>query len=480
MSLFERVTRECQTRPPRLQPSPSLPNLRPSPREMVTSRHVAPPQSSLRNPASPIPPQPSTTKDASSCRPKTYSRKTPATSDYLTPPLTPSSSLRSDSTDHESTDLNLPIADLKGLTLADSAPESNQHSRFLIIGNAPSDLSEDVIGQYFKSLSSPSVTTPRAWPAPPSATRRLPSKMIQNIFRRSPENRDFIVAFYDVRDAERAKRIIESRTSKRLQDDGTKAIQSHCAELLGNLSPAFMTKTEGTFFISVNDISPTRDFSASRIRTRRHFAIPVRVRSVLEKYGDVKAFNRINEDKESSTQTFLAEYFDVRDADVAWGELEPGHIVDSMKLSLRLNRSSLRDHSLEVQKEPLSFSRECEIGGELAAEPKTPTATTYLSQSQASNPAGIPFPVLNDVGSDPQLNLTIFTQSIRLIVEAHQLTSTSTTSSLQDSTEDAVPITCYSIPLTVVLIRRCLMQIVPESLACMTTSKKSAILLGYL
>lgn len=28
MSLFERTTRECSTRPPRLQPSPSLPNLR--------------------------------------------------------------------------------------------------------------------------------------------------------------------------------------------------------------------------------------------------------------------------------------------------------------------------------------------------------------------------------------------------------------------------------------------------------------------
>ncbi|KAG1734755.1 uncharacterized protein EDB91DRAFT_586770 [Suillus paluster] len=466
---------------------------------MVASRHVVPPQSNLRNSASPIPPQPSSINDGSSCRPKTYSRKTPATSDYLTPPLTPSSSLRSDSTDHESTDLNLPIADFKGLTLADSGPESNQHSRFLIIGNAPSDLSEDVIGQYFKSLSSPSVTTPRAWPTP-STTRRFSTKPIQNIFRRSPENRDFIVAFYDIRDAERAKRIIESRASKWLQDDGTKAVPSaqangvtweealtcclaesgHCAELLGTLSPAFMTRTEGTFFISVNDTSPTRDFSASRIRTRRHFAIPVRVRSVLEKYGDVKAFNRINEDKESSTQIFVAEYFDVRDADAAWGELE-GHVVDNMKLSL-FSRSSLRDNSLEVQKEPSSFSREREIGGEHAAEPKTPTATTYLSQA-TSNSAGIPFPVLNDVGSGgyyqeqtyPQQGLTIFTQSILLTAAAHRLRSTTITSSLQDSTEGAAPITCYSTLLAVVLIRRCLMRIITESIACMTTSKKSAI-----
>ncbi|KAG2146483.1 uncharacterized protein EDB93DRAFT_478517 [Suillus bovinus] len=409
MSLFERTTRECSTRPPRLQPSPSLPNLRPSPREMVTSRHVAPPQSSnLRNSASPVPPQPSTTKDAS--RSKTYSRKPTTTSHYLTPPLTPSSSLQSDGTDFESTDSNVPIADLKGLTLADSGPESNQHSRFLIIGNAPNDLSEDVITQYFKSLSSPTITSPRA-----RSIRHFPSQTIQKIFRRTPENRDFIVAFYDVRDAERAKRIIESRASKRMQDDG-KTIPSaqatgvawqetltcclaetgHCAELLGTLSPVFMTRTEGAFCISINDTSPTPDFSASR--TQRHFAIPVKIRSVLAKFGDVKAFNCINEDIESSTQIFRVEYFDVRDADAAWEELD-GRVVDSMKLRL-FSRASLRDYSAESQKEVSSFNRECEIGGEHAAEPKTPTATTYLSQSQAtSNPAAIPFPVLNDVGA---------------------------------------------------------------------------------
>ncbi|KAG1770432.1 hypothetical protein EDD22DRAFT_66714 [Suillus occidentalis] len=70
-----------------------------------------------------------------------------------------------------------------------------------------------------------------------------------------------------------------------------------------------------------------------------------------------------------------------------------------MKLRL-FSRASLRDHSAEAQKEASSSSRECEIGGEHAAEPKTPTATTYLSQPQAtSNPAAIPFPVLNDVGA---------------------------------------------------------------------------------
>lgn len=70
-----------------------------------------------------------------------------------------------------------------------------------------------------------------------------------------------------------------------------------------------------------------------------------------------------------------------------------------MKLRL-FSKASLRDHSAEAQKEVSSFNRECEIGSEHTAEPKTPTATTYLSQPQAtSNPAAIPFPVLNDVGA---------------------------------------------------------------------------------
>src|ERR1700709_787441 len=77
-----------------------------------------------------------------------------------------------------------------------------------------------------------------------------------------------------------------------------------------------------------------------------------------------------------------------------------GCVVDNMELRA-FSRSSLRDHSSEAQKEPSLLTRECEIGGEHAAEPKTHTAATYLSQqSQAtSNPARVPFPVVNDIGA---------------------------------------------------------------------------------
>ena len=62
-----------------------------------------------------------------------------------------------------------------------------------------------------------------------------------------------------------------------------------------------MTRAEGTFFVSVKDTLP-RDFSASRARTRTHFAIQVKIRSILGKYGELRDVSRINETNEGYTQ----------------------------------------------------------------------------------------------------------------------------------------------------------------------------------
>ena len=88
-----------------------------------------------------------------------------------------------------------------------------------------------------------------------------------------------------------------------------------------------------------------------------------------------------------------------------------GYVAGSLELRV-LSGSSLRDHFSEVQKES-SFSKECEIGGEHAAEPKSPTVSTYLSQQSqvTSNPAGLPFPVLNDIGAGgyyPELEQPVY------------------------------------------------------------------------
>jgi hypothetical protein len=105
---------------------------RTSPGDMSTSRHVTRLQPESHNSATQIPPQ-SSSSNVKDSRPKTYSRKAQTTSHYLTPPLTPSSSLQSDSAEHEPTDINIPSADLKRLTLTNPGSDNNQHSRFLIV-----------------------------------------------------------------------------------------------------------------------------------------------------------------------------------------------------------------------------------------------------------------------------------------------------------------------------------------------------------
>lgn len=62
-----------------------------------------------------------------------------------------------------------------------------------------------------------------------------------------------------------------------------------------------MTRAEGTFFVSVKD-TPPRDFSASRARTRTHFAIQAKIKSILGKYGELRDVSRINDTNEGYTQ----------------------------------------------------------------------------------------------------------------------------------------------------------------------------------
>ena len=93
----------------------------------------------------------------------------------------------------------------------------------------------------------------------------------------------------------------------------------------------------------------------------------------------------------------MVEYYDIRAGNLAWESLN-GRVVDNMKLQL-LERDVLRGgYSGPRDLEEDSVSPEGHLGGH-AAEPKTPTASTYLSQSQTiTTPSGVPFPLLNDAG----------------------------------------------------------------------------------
>lgn len=79
------------------------------------------------------------------------------------------------------------------------------------IGNVPNDLSEDVIGPYFHSLAALPDDSSPAQANSQSASNT--GSAIQTIYYRFQEKRAIILAFYDIRDAERVKHLIEANGS---------------------------------------------------------------------------------------------------------------------------------------------------------------------------------------------------------------------------------------------------------------------------
>ncbi|KAG9316716.1 hypothetical protein JVU11DRAFT_2776 [Chiua virens] len=397
-------------RPPRLQPSPSLPNLRA--RNVSSDAHLTRPQPTVHKSSSQMSSLTSAklssalaAKDGDLHPSKPY-RQQPKNQHYLTPPLTPASSLRSDSTDPDSAGLSPPSNDHPSSPSQKSFSGDSVESRFLIIGNVPSDISEDVIGPHFHSLAAHPDASPVA------RTNSEPGNIIQTIYYRFQEKRAIILAFYDIRDAERVKRLVETNGSRHeSKTDGERGVvgspwvkeltclfvaPDHILELLG--ASASVMHTEGTFCVSVSRIVAERDqnYSAwSRVRS----LVPGKIKAVLEKYGELRSFRLLKEDEEKCNQLFIVEYYDSRAGKLAWGSLN-GHVIDNMKLRLiRRNVFGSECNVRDLEKEDL-VGLEGHLGGGHAAEPKTPTASTYLSQSQTTTiSSGVPFPLLNDAGA---------------------------------------------------------------------------------
>ena len=224
------------------------------------------------------------------------------------------------------------------------------------------------------------------------------------------------------------------------------------SQLLDRSASAAMTRTEGTFCVSVGGMMAERDQNHSGW-SRVRFFVPVKLKSVLAKYGELKSFLLLKEDEENCNQVcsapkdiitcirhsdsgtslvtavramclvtgyfrfislscrflsdllhtlqlFVVEYYDVRAGELAWESLN-GRVVDNMKLRL-IRRDVLRggcSGPRDLGKEDL-VRLEGHLGVGHAAEPKTPTGSTYLSQSQTiTASSGVPFPLLNDTGA---------------------------------------------------------------------------------
>lgn len=61
-----------------------------------------------------------------------------------------------------------------------------------------------------------------------------------------------------------------------------------------------MTRTEGAFCVSVSGMMTERDHNSSWSRVR--FFVPVKLKSVLAKYGELKSFRLLEEDEEKCHQ----------------------------------------------------------------------------------------------------------------------------------------------------------------------------------
>ncbi|KAI6046079.1 hypothetical protein EDC04DRAFT_2631895 [Pisolithus marmoratus] len=203
MSASQHAPKEKITRPPRLQPSPSLPNLRGGDIPPVPSTtHLRPnPHKSMSHLSF------AATDSTSKAMPSGHHPRKPSKPQhYLTPPLTPSSSLKSEVTNPESTDLTTFTQDQS--TSPIPAFGDAQQSRILI-ANVPSELPEDVITQYLCGLTA---SKSEAYSAPSACQQvQVPSTTstrIQNVDFRFRDKHVVVVAFYDVRDADKVNRLV--------------------------------------------------------------------------------------------------------------------------------------------------------------------------------------------------------------------------------------------------------------------------------
>ncbi|KAH7912405.1 hypothetical protein BJ138DRAFT_794011 [Hygrophoropsis aurantiaca] len=310
MAHFDAPSKHLSARPLRLQPSPSLPNLRSAPRDRRPRQmpHPSPRKSSFQLPVSPTEERVlnHSTKEGEDLNDRGHQPR--GNHHYLTPPLTPSSSLKSDSSGPECPELcheNKPVPCVD-LDLDDATP-----NRFLIIKNIPIDLLGDNIRYFVNSLATPSSEC-SAYESTLGSDNLTPNLSIQTIYHRSTDKRTIVVAFYDIRDADRVKHLVDTRNAGKMMEDKAKGKQRAmngsdvsgrweetltCAyiapkrllELVGQSASSLMTETEGRFCVSVDHAAfANQDYSSNVNRSRTRFSVPVKMKSILMKHGDFK------------------------------------------------------------------------------------------------------------------------------------------------------------------------------------------------
>ncbi|KXN85367.1 Meiosis protein mei2 [Leucoagaricus sp. SymC.cos] len=383
-SLTQTGHKHARPHPPRLQHSPSLPNIWfPQHSRSLPTSMLSTASNPIQNPArsatpsapssqqSPNAPQNPQSKSHHEERPTAHENVPLKSSDSrrnaikttpsytrrhqrkdrnppqhpLTPPLTPSSSIRTNAST-DSTDGN---SDDKIQTLQEmQEPEA---TRFLHLENVsrvtPSTTLQNAIADALRHLPLHRNLNSTTLAARNTEAIVHDTSCIKGFhLGQTKTNGSLFLAFYDIRDAIAAKLILSQRTDGVLAEcldedkliDGTQAwfrcefiTAEDLVKTIGNSN--FLATTDGGFVLSVtfvdhagNDGSETRDSDEAR-RTRT-VSLSL-LAKLLKSYGTLRLMKKKCEFPNS--QSFLVEFFDARDASEAQIALD-GQIMFGMEL----------------------------------------------------------------------------------------------------------------------------------------------------
>ncbi|KAJ6587017.1 hypothetical protein DFH09DRAFT_242380 [Mycena vulgaris] len=288
----------------------------------------------------------------------------------LTPPLTPSSSIRtagsidssvSYSSGVDSTSSNLQLSPREediGFTDSDTIS-----TRFLLIRNVSRKVTSDVLQfAILRSLAASNRMIPpstargvSSGPLPNKSGRSLTTASnahlpiidtIKGVLLRYHESHGIaILAFYDVRQAKFAQALLSTPTTTGTLADcvgeeskfGGQRDWLDCAfvtaqdlaEMVGK-SP-FLTETNGSFLFAV-EVNANLPDATGFENSKREIKITTLL-ELLKAYGELRSFGLAQENQyTSSRKIFRVEYYDVRDANAAYSGLN-GQVLVGMKLS---------------------------------------------------------------------------------------------------------------------------------------------------
>ncbi|KAF7376229.1 RRM domain-containing protein [Mycena sanguinolenta] len=277
----------------------------------------------------------------------------------LTPPLTPSSSIRTAGSIESSVGYNAAVDSNVG-QLQRSAREEDIgftdpdtiSTRFLLIRNVSKKVTSEVLQfAILRTLVAPFLNTTAGTVSSAPSTNQSTSSLaptidsIKGVLLRYHESHGIaILAFYDVRQAKSAQTLLSTPAAGALADclgeevkfggkngwfDCSFVTPQDLAEMVGKSS--FLAETQGSFLLTVEPVAKSSDANGTE-NAKREPSITTLI-NVLKAYGGLRSFGLAPESQQaSSRKVFCVEYYDVREANAAYPSLN-GQVLFGMRLS---------------------------------------------------------------------------------------------------------------------------------------------------